>query len=129
MSSLSKNHLRFFEECGRRGGKKRAARLSPMKRSAIAARAAQARWKKNLEGSPLMASVRFDHPRLDAPAYVEEVLSEGSLEDWRQIYRKIADQPFGSTAKALERVLSSAHSYGTTPLWKGILRNVQGGLP
>lgn len=126
MDTSPKSHRRFFEECGRRGGLKRANHLSPEKRSAIASRAAHARWKSDANHSQLMSSVRFDHPRLDDPAYLEEVLSEGSLKDWSQIYQKIADQPFGATAQTLEKVLSSTYSYGATPLWRGILHTARG---
>jgi hypothetical protein len=72
-----------------------------------------------------MTSVRLDAPRLDDPTYLEEVLLEGSVADWSRIYREISDFPFGSTAEALERVLVSTRHYGVTPLWVGILRNVQ----
>ncbi len=110
----------FFKASGRRGGQKRARNLSPERRSEIASRAANARWKKPHK------SVRFDAPSLDDPTYLEEVLLEGSLDDWNRIYEEISDRPFGATAKALGRVLSSTRYYGVSPLWAGILRGVQG---
>lgn len=73
-----------------------------------------------------MESVRFNGPFLEEPAYLEEVLLEGTLEDWRKIYEEIADRPFGRTAMALKQVLSSSRHYGVSPLWKGILGNLQG---
>lgn len=125
----SLNSRRFFEACGRRGGQKRARRLAPFKRSAIAAYAANARWRRADSPSQPMPSVRLDHPQFSDPVYLSEVLEEGSLSYWREIYRRIADQPFGPTANALEKVLSSSQVYGVTPLWKGLLRNVQGSHP
>lgn len=120
---------RFFEECGRRGGQKRARRLVPSRRSAIAAQAANARWGRNILVSEPMPSVRLDQPRFEEPVYVGELLEEGSLSHWREIYRRIADQPFGPIADALEKVLSSNQTYGVTPLWRGILQTVRGTLP
>lgn len=73
-----------------------------------------------------MKSVRFSFPSLDDPAYLEEVLLDGSLADWERIYKEISDRPFGATAKAMKTVLSSTHHYGVIPLWRGILQNVQG---
>ena len=119
----------FFEACGRRGGLQRARRLSSLERSAIAARAANARWGKWSSHSKPLASVRLNQPRWNDPTYIEELLSDGSLADWREIYLRISDKPFGPTATALERVLSSTEIYGVTALWKGILKMIQGNLP
>ena len=112
----------FFRESGRRGGRSRANKLSPERRSEIAARAARARWKVPRLG---WESVRFKAPDLTNPAYLEEILLEGSLRDWRPIYEEIADRPFGDIAQALERVLVSSSHYGVIPLWTGILRNAR----
>ncbi len=38
--------LEFFRKEGKRGGKKRAEQLSPERRSEIARKAVQARWKR-----------------------------------------------------------------------------------
>jgi hypothetical protein len=38
--------MEFFREMGKRGGKKRAAEMTAARRSAIAKKAARARWKK-----------------------------------------------------------------------------------
>ncbi len=73
-----------------------------------------------------MPSVRLRTPSLEDPAYLEEVLQEGDIGDWRMIYEKISDRPFGAVAAALDRVLSSTHQYGITPLWSAILRRLQG---
>ena len=105
------------------GGEKRARNLSPERRSEIASRAARARWKRP---DLMMKSVRFDAPSLDDPTYLEEVLLDGSLDDWNRIYEEISEYPFGAIAKALNTVLSSTQYYGVTPLWRGILRSVQG---
>ncbi len=74
----------------------------------------------------MMESVRFDEVSLEDPAYLEEVLLDGSLDDWKQIYEEISDRPFGAVASALKRIVFSTQSYGIIPLWTGILRNVQG---
>jgi hypothetical protein len=114
----------FFEESGRLGGRTRARNLSPERRSEIASRAASARWKR--PHGEMMKSVRLNTPDLADPAYLEEVLLEGSLRDWRRVYEEISDRPFGPIAESLKRVLSSSRYYGVTPLWHGILRSVQG---
>lgn len=117
---------KVFEDFGRMGGRTRARNLSPGRRSEIAARAARIRWKNAGVHQMLMPSVRFTAPSLYEPAYLEEVLLEGGLRDWRQIIEEISDRPFGPLASALERVLASSHHYGVTPLWSAILRRVQG---
>lgn len=109
------------------GGLKRSKSLSQLKRSLIAARAAQIRWGKTTHGPSEMSSVRLDHPQLDDPVFLEELLAEGSLETWKRLYQKIIDYPFGREANALEKVLSSLRVYGVTPLWQGLLRRVRGG--
>lgn len=117
---------KLFEEFGRMGGRTRARNLSPGRRSEIAARAARIRWKNTGVHQTLMPSVRFNEPNLYEPAYLEEVLLEGGVGDWRRIIEEISDQPFGPLADALQRVLASNHHYGVTPLWSAILRRVQG---
>jgi hypothetical protein len=117
---------KLFENFGRMGGRIRARNLSPARRSEIAASAAQIRWKNAGAHQLLMPSVRFAAPSLYEPAYLEEVLLDGSLRDWRRIIEEISDHPFGPLASALERVLASNHHYGVTPLWSAILRRVQG---
>lgn len=74
----------------------------------------------------MMESVRFDAPSLEDPAYLEEVLLDGSLGDWSRIYKEISDRPFGAIAEALKTVLSSTRYYGVTPLWMGLLKGIQG---
>jgi len=124
MKRFHRQNQSFFKECGRLGGLKRAKGLSASLRIQIASKAAQIRWKNPL--SPSFSSVRLDDPRLHHPVFLEELLTEGSLEEWRSLYQEIANHPFGSTADALKKVLSSTKIYGVTPLWKGILGNVQG---
>ena len=72
-----------------------------------------------------MKSVRLDAADLTNPTYLEEVLVEGSLEDWRIVYDEISNHPFGTVARTLAKVLSSSKYYGITPLWIGLLQNVQ----
>lgn len=57
---------------------------------------------------------------------MEEILAEGSMDDWHNLYRHISDYPFGSTADTLAKVLATIEVYGVTPLWKSILSNVRG---
>ena len=73
-----------------------------------------------------MPSVRLEKPLWKDPVYLEEVLSHGSLNDWRELRRKIADRPFGMEADALEKVLNGMDIYGATFLWKGILGYLRG---
>lgn len=126
MNEFHPKNLHFFRECGRRGGLKRAKRLSASLRSNIASKAARARWKNKSSASSLMSSVRLDVPQMDDSVFLEELLSEGSLEEWRNVYQEILNRPFGSTASALEKVLSATTIYGVIPLWKDILRTVRG---
>lgn len=73
------------------------------------------------------ASVRLEDPSWENPVYLEEVLTEGGLDAWEELYRQIRDKPFGPTATVLEKVLSRVSIYGVTPLWTGLLRTVRGG--
>lgn len=103
-------------------------RLSSSARSAIAIHAANARWGASKRpSSHFMPSVRLENPSLDNPVYLEEMLSEGAWRDWHILYRCVANEPFGDTACALEKVCSSTKIYGATALWLGILRSLQGG--
>jgi hypothetical protein len=49
-----------------------------------------------------MPSVRFGAPSLEEPAYLEEVLVEGGLRDWKMIYEEISDRPFGPVVLGFE---------------------------
>jgi hypothetical protein len=126
MARMSSKMLRFFKRCGQRGGKLRKERLTPSRRSIIATCAAYARWKKPAIDSSSHTSVRLVKADWNDPSYIEEILSDGTLKDWRELYLRIADQPFGTTVKALENVLGSLEIYGIISLWKQILGNVQG---
>ena len=126
MKPLSKRALAAFTEWGRLGGKHRRRALPPGLRRAIASRAARARWGTK-EAPPSLQSVRLENPAWDDPVFLEEVLTEGDLSDWRELYRQIFDRPFGETAQALERVVASVTIYGAAPLWRGLLKNLQGG--
>jgi hypothetical protein len=119
MGTISKKAAEAFRQWGRNGGKKRAQRLSVSRRKAISVHAARKRWGR--------ASVRLERPLWDDPVYLEEILSFGGLSEWKELHRIIADRPFGAEADALKRVLDGTHVYGATPLWKGVLRHLQGG--
>lgn len=124
LKEISYHH--FFQECGRRGGEKRAQRLSSQERSSIAIKAASTRWGHQPPPTRQMASFRLSQPSWDDPLYIEEILSKGSFSDWKQIYQRISDKPFGPTATALSKVLEATQIYGITPLWRGILLNLRG---
>lgn len=125
--SLPKAARRLFVKWGRRGGKSRRKALTAVQRRAIAAKAAAARWRQE-DSARLMPSVRLEKPSFHDPVYLEEILSEGALPEWRELYRQIADHPFGETARTLEKVVASVKIYGATRLWQSLLKNLQGGL-
>lgn len=126
MSELPQQARNFFVKAGQRGGFKRARRLTASQRYQIASKAAQARWQKSSIQDSAAASVRLDAPAWHDPVYLEEVLSEGALTQWRILYQKVCDHPFGEVAQALTLVLAHVHEYGISPLWKGIMRTAQG---
>ena len=125
MSQWTQNKsFHSFQKWGRQGGLKRARSISSHLRKSIATRAAQARWKN--KNSLLLKSIRLENPQWCDSVFIEEILSEGTVEQWKEIYHKIANHPFGSTAQSLEKVLNSSEMYGISPLWKGLLRGVRG---
>ncbi len=125
MKSLSKQTRQLFKEAGRQGGRRRARGLSAVRRRDIASAAARVRWQKASPGgaSALLASVRLRETRWSDPVYLEEVLSFGTLADWRVLYRYLHDRPFGPEARALEKVCQCTSIYGATPIWKDTLRS------
>lgn len=125
MPSLSLSDRSYFAKCGKSGGLKRARRLSASQRTLIAVKAAKTRWGKKPASPQTFKSIRFDDPQLSNATFIEELLLESSLNDWKLLYHVIVNQPFGPVAQALEQVLSSTPIYGVTPLWRGILKNVQ----
>lgn len=127
MGKLSPQIQKAFARWGRSGGQLRAKRLSSSERSLIASKAARARWATNPAPSAEHPSVRLQQADWANPVYLEEILSDGSVSDWRALYRRVIDFPFGDTASALSRVLNASMIYGVTPLWRGILRTLQGG--
>ena len=129
MGQISRKTQQLFERWGQRGGRARARRLSSLERVAIAANAARTRWNRGNAISPVfLSSVRLEDGELDNPVYLEEILSDGTWEDWKRIYQIISDRPFGDTAVAVEKVCSSVKMYGVAILWQGILRSVRGGV-
>lgn len=125
MAKLSRAVRRSFTQWGQRGGKARARRLDPARRSSIAAQAARSRWQRHAPAPTSMPSIRLRAIDWEDPVYVEEVLVDGSLHDWGQLYQRIANHPFGPTAVALQQVLAHGEGYGVIPLWHGLLRQVQ----
>lgn len=124
MAPLAKSARRAFAEWGRKGGRARARRVAPARRAAIAALAARSRWRRKAQPSP--DSIRLQHIHWEDPVWLEEVLSDGGPTEWRLLYQRIADHPFGETAVALAQVLEFVQAYGVTPLWKGLLQRVRG---
>ena len=125
MKPFSKTMRGMFKKWGSEGGKKRGKSLSPAHRSWIASRAACARWGG--DPSSRLKSVRLLEPRWDEPVFIEEILSDGGLPEWRELYRRITNFPFGETANALEKVVHSVDIYGATNLWRSLLKNYRGG--
>lgn len=125
MARLSPKTRRLFEDYGRQGGVKRSQFLSGLERSLIARKAAEVRWGKRSK-APLMRSIRLNQSTLSHPVFLEELLTEGSLDDWKILHHEITDHPFGVSAVALKKVLLSTKIYGVNPLWMGILRSAQG---
>lgn len=127
MKRLSEPARQLFVQCGQRGGHARARQLAPSRRSAIAAQAARARWRKRPPKNLPMTSVRLATANWEDPVYLAEVLAEGTLSHWRILYHRAAEYPFGATSQALAKVLHEGETiYGVTPLWRGILRTIQG---
>lgn len=127
MQRLSEPARRLFVKCGQRGGRTRARQLAPSRRSAIASQAARARWQKQAPQNLPIASVRLTTADWGDPVYLAEVLAEGTISDWRALYHRAANHPFGATSQALAKVLQDGEMiYGVTPLWRGILRGIQG---
>lgn len=115
-----------FKKWGRQGGRKRARAIPRSRRSAIASQAARSRWASPAKASESMSSIRLSHPDWEDPVYLEEILAEGGLPEWKELYRRIREHPFSPTAEALAQTLSFASIYGAVPLWKGLLKNVRG---
>ena len=129
MKSLSKQTQRLFKEAGRQGGLRRARGLDSARRRDIARQAAIARWKTPVPPAAATASLpsaRLREPVWSDPVYLEEVLSFGTLADWRLLYHRLLDHPFGSEVQALEKVCQFSTLYGVTPLWGELLRSLQG---
>lgn len=125
MKKVSRQALQAFKKWGKKGGRTRARNLSLAKRRAISRHAAQMRWGRQAEETA-MPSVRLEGAIWDNPVYLEEILSYGSLRDWRELRERIADRPFGSEAAALEKVLGAADIYGAVALWKRVLGHLRG---
>lgn len=64
----------------------------------------------------------------DSVAAVEDVLDNGTEDDWRELARHIMEDPTGSYAKSLRVVLSHVRIYGVTRLWQDFLRVVETGV-
>ena len=50
-------------------------------------------------------------------AVVADILERGTLADWRRLAAAIQRDPEGPYARAVKRVISGSHFYGTTTLW------------
>lgn len=127
MKKLSVKTREYFEHWGRQGGERRTKRLSAGRRSLIASHAARIRWGKPERLTKYMPSVRLQAAGWGDPVYLEEILTQGGVEEWRRLYHLIAEHPFGETAKALEKVVTFSHVYGASHLWHSLLDNLRGG--
>ena len=119
----------YFERWGRQGGEKRTERLSKGRRRLIASHAARVRWGKQEKTHEIMPSVRLQTAGWADPVYLEEILTQGGVEEWQHLYHLIAEHPFGETAQALEKVVTFSHVYGASNLWRSLLVNLRGGRP
>lgn len=50
-------------------------------------------------------------------AAIVDVLDRGTLADWRDLARRIRDDPTGEYARKVRRILEHTHFYGTSILW------------
>lgn len=57
-------------------------------------------------------------------AVVADILERGTLADWRRL-AAIRRDPEGPYARAVNRVISGSHFYGTTTLWGDFLARCQ----
>lgn len=62
----------------------------------------------------------------DTVEAVEDVLERGSVEDWRELARKVRQDAHGPAARALRTVLEHRYMYGTTVIWKRFLERLEG---
>ncbi len=129
MKQLSAKTRKYFEHWGRRGGEKRTGLLSKEQRSLIASHAARVRWGKQEKTHEIMPSVRLEVAEWRDPVYLEEILTQGGVEEWRHLCHLITEHPFGETSKALEKVVTFSHVYGASNLWYSLLVNLRGGKP
>src|SRR3989338_7623724 len=111
MASLPKTSRALFKKWGKQGGDKRGKMLSPGRRHSIASLAARSRWGEN-NAANRAVSVRLENPSWEDPVYIVEILDEGGLAQWRQLYRRVPDHPFGKTPQSLEKVVGNAAIYG-----------------
>ena len=126
MPKVSKKVRDFFVRWGHSGGKKRAKNLSQQERSHIASHAACIRWASIKKTKKEHTSIRLKEAKLDDPVFLEEILSEGSLDSWKELYRELSDHPFGSIAEALQSVINYTHIDGVTHLWTRVLETLRG---
>jgi len=126
MGHLSKHVKAYFRACGKKGGIQRKKRLSAARRSHIARLAARKRWSRKISTEEQPQSIRLDTPAWSDPVYLEEILSEGGIQEWQTLYRLISERPFGEIANALETVVTFTHIYGATHLWKSLLMSLRG---
>ena len=126
MKIISKRALDTFKAWGKRGGKKRAQNLSSSRRRSISKHAACVRWASRKETETSMSSVRLKKALWEEPVYIEEILTFGGVGEWRELHRIVKDRPFGVEAIALGKVIHETNIYGTTVLWRGILKYLQG---
>lgn len=61
----------------------------------------------------------------DTVPAVEDVLDRGSVDDWRELARRVVDDPDGPAARSLQVVLDNVPMYGTTALWRHFLEEVR----
>ena len=60
----------------------------------------------------------------DSATAIEDVLDNGSVDDWRALARRVQQDPQGPAARSLRIVLEHCQFYGTSRLWRDWLERL-----
>jgi len=58
---------------------------------------------------------------------VEDILTRGSVDDWRELASRVREDPKGASAQALRAVVENVYMYGTTVIWRNFLKRLERG--
>jgi len=59
-------------------------------------------------------------------AAIDDILDRGMPEDWSELMRIVAKDPFGSVAEDVLRICSAHAMYGTSRLWPAAIAQLRG---